>query len=479
MAGTNATVWGPAVLRGTVTAPGSKSYTHRALAAAALYGGDVVIENASDSDACAAMAAACSRFGARVDRAGGGAAGAAGAGGLVLRVRGLGGRPPAPCRADVGNSGTALRIAVAMAALSLGTATVTGDASLRSRPTGALVGALRALGGAADGVQRADARGRPEVYAPITAGGGLAGGAAEVVAGESSQHVSALLIVANSAAADTEITIRGPLASRPYVEMTVEVLAAFGIAVDADLAAGRLFVRHGQRPAPPARYAVPGDYSQAAFFLAAACLTDSDVTVRGLDPGDRQGDKAVVGLLRRMGAEICEGPGGDLRVRGPFRLEGIDADLSATPDLFPVMAVVGAHAEGPTRLHNMPQIRTKETDRIAVVERELGRHGIPTESGPDEMTVHGGRRRPPAAAAAAAAARGGGAGSPEYDFGADGGMGVSDHRVAMALSLAGLAGRGAVIRDAGSVSISYPSYFGELRRLGAVVEVQGGPARSA
>ena len=448
MVGTDATVSGPAVLRGTVTAPGSKSHTHRALAAAALYGADVSIDNASDSDACMGMAAACSRFGARVDRDGG-----------TLRVRGLDGRPPSPCTADVGNSGTALRIAVAMAALSQGEATVTGDASLRSRPTGVLVGALRALGAKADGVRRADALGRPEVYAPITAGGGLAGGTAVVRADESSQHVSALMIAASSAAADTEIVVRGPLVSRPYVEITVEVLATYGIPIDANLSAGRIVVRSGHRPVSPARYAVPGDYSQAAFFLAAACLTDSDVTILGLDPGDRQGDKAILRLLMRMGAEIDLNPGGGLRVRGPFRLRGIDADLSATPDLFPVMAVVGAHAEGPTRLHSMPQIRTKETDRIAVVERELGRHGIRTASGPDEMTVHGRGPDP----------------GIEYDFSADGGMGVSDHRVAMALSLAGLAGRGAVIRDAGCVSISYPSYFDELRRLGVGVEMSGGP----
>ena len=169
-----------------------------------------------------------------------------------------------------------------------------------------------------------------------------------------------------------------------------------------------------------------------------------------------------------MGAAVEERAGGrELRVRGPFPLKGIDADLSATPDLFPVMAVLGAHASGRTRLHSMPQMRTKETDRIAVVGRELGRHGVRTESGPDEMTVHG-------------AAPGGGGGAPaacpRYDFSADGGRGVSDHRIAMALSIAGLAGgASAVVRDAGSVSISYPSYFDELRRLGAAVDMQGGP----
>lgn len=438
-------------LRGIVTAPGSKSYTHRALAAATLYGGDVEIANASDSDANRAMAGACRALGARVD-----------AGARSFRVRGLGARPPsASCTVSVGNSGTALRIVAAMAALSSGRVTVTGDASLRTRPTGALVGALRSLGAAADGVRRDDARGRPEVYAPITAGGGIAGGTVSVEAGESSQHVSALLIAAGLASADTTVEVRGPLVSRPYVEMTVEALGAFGIAVDADYAACTFLVESGQRPSPPAVYKVPGDYSQAAFFLAAACLAESDVTVRGLDPGDRQGDRAVVGLLRRMGAAVEERSGGaELRVRGPFALEGIEADLSATPDLFPVMAVLGAHASGSTRLHGMPQIRTKETDRIAVIERELGRHGVRTESGRDEMTVHG---RPPVA------------GGPRYDFSADGGRGVSDHRVAMALSLAGLASgaSGAAIRDAGSVSISYPSYFDELRRLGAGVEVSG------
>ena len=458
MVGTDALVRAPAGLRGTVTAPGSKSYTHRALAAATLYGGDVAIENASDSDANRAMAAACGTLGARVE---------AGRGGRSIRVRGLGGVPPSvSCTVDVGNSGTALRMMVAMAALSPGRVTVTGDASLRNRPTGALVGALRALGASADGERRADARGGPEVYAPIAAGGGISGGRVAVEAGTSSQHVSALLIAAGLAGSDTAVEVRGPLVSRPYVEMTVEVLGAFGIAVDADYDAGSFVVESGQRPAPPAAYRVPGDYSQAAFFLAAACLADSDVTVGGLDPSDRQGDRAVVGLLRRMGASIEERAGGaELRVRGPFRLEGIEADLSATPDLFPVMAVLGAHASGRTRLHGMPQMRTKETDRIAVVERELGRHGVRTESGPDEMTVHG--RLP------------GGGAAERYDFSADGGRGVSDHRVAMALSLAGLAGGspGAVVRDAGSVSISYPSYFDELLRLGAEVGDAGGPGR--
>ena len=454
---TDALVRAPDGLRGTVTAPGSKSYTHRALAAATLYGGDVEIANASDSDANAAMAGACRALGARID-----------AGARSFRIRGLGGRPPsASCTVSVGNSGTALRIVVAMAALSSGRVTVTGDASLRTRPTGALVGALRSLGAEADGARRDDARGRPEVYAPITAGGGIAGGTVAVEAGESSQHVSALLIASGLASADTAIEVRGPLVSRPYVEMTVETLGAFGIEVDAGRAAGAFRIESGQAPSPPAEYRVPGDYSQAAFFLAAACLADSDVTVRGLDPRDRQGDRAVVGLLRRMGAEVEERAGGaELRVRGPFELGGIEADLSDTPDLFPAMAVLGAHASGPTRLYGMPQIRAKETDRIAVMERELGRHGVRTESGRDEMTVHGGL----------SGGRGGG-GGPRYDFGADGGRGVSDHRVAMALSLAGLArgSPGAVVRDAGSVSISYPSYFGELRRLGAAVELSGGP----
>ena len=458
---TDALVRAPAGLRGTVTAPGSKSYTHRALAAATLYGGDVEIANASVSDANRAMAAACGLLGAGVE-----------AGGRSYRVRGLGGAPPSASRTvSVGNSGTALRIVVAMAALSPGRVTVTGDASLRSRPTGRLVDALRRLGASADGERRADARGRPEVYAPITAGGGLAGGAVDVEAGESSQHVSALLIAAGLAAADTEVRVSGPLVSRPYVEMTAEVLGAFGIAVGADYGANRFSVEHGQRPRPPARYAVPGDYSQAAFFLAAACLADSDVTVRGLDPGDRQGDRAVVELMRRMGAAVEEREGGrELRVRGPFPLEGIEADLSATPDLFPVMAVLGAHASGRTRLHSMPQMRTKETDRIAVVGRELGRHGVRTESGPDEMTVHGAE---PGGGGGGGAAP---AGGPRYDFSADGGRGVSDHRIAMALSIAGLAGgASAVVRDAGSVSISYPSYFDELRRLGATVDMRGEP----
>ena len=444
-------------LSGRVDAPGSKSYTHRAVAAASLYGTETLIENPSNSEANAAMVGACRAMGARAAWEGGGPRPA-------LRVTGFGAGGPdaAGAEVSVGNSGTALRIAVAMAAASRGSATITGDASLRNRPTGQLVRALNDLGADVRGERRPGASGATEEYAPVRAGpGGLRGGRADMPNPKSSQYVTALLMVGSLAESDVEVRTGGPTVSGPYVDVTIDVLGRFGIR--AARSGGVYAVRCGQEPRPPARYAVPGDYSQAAFLMAAACLAESDVTVGGLDPGDAQGDRRVVEVLRRMGADARHtGGGAAVRVTGPSDLEGVDEDLADAPDLLPVLAVLGAHARGSTRLHGVPQIREKETDRIAVMERELGRHGIRTESGPDEMTVHGG---------------GAGALGGPHDFSAVGDRGVSDHRIAMALSLFGIAGRGAVVRDAGCVAISYPDYFDHLRLLGAEVGPAPGAAR--
>ena len=433
-------VSGAGGMRGEVTPPPSKSYTHRAIAAASL-SDRTVIRNPSLSEANTDMRRACEQMGAGIATTEDGG----------YDVRGFGCREPSG-RVWVGNSGTALRLAVSLAGVVGGTRVIDGDASLRRRPTGALIRALNALGG--------DARGTPgggEEYAPITVTGGrLSGGSVEIDGTKSSQYISSLLLASPLADSDVEIRIAGDVVSRPYIEMTRRVMGSFGVSVDSP--DGRRYrVPSGQRYASPGAYEIPPDYSQAAFFLAAACLVESDVTVRGLVPDNAQADERIVQILSDMGA-VIEGEGDRLRVRGPFELAGAEIDLRESPDLFPVLAVLGAYAEGSTRLHNMPQIRYKETDRVAVVSRELRKYGVRVDdAAEDEMTVYH-------------------ADMPErrYDFDARGGHGVTDHRVAMALSLVGIRSGSAVIRDAGRIGISYPDYLEHLGSVGVKSEVVAG-----
>lgn len=433
-------------LSGEVIIPGSKSYTHRVIAAAALYGSSTLIKNPSNSDANAAMIDVCRKLGASVewtdDK-------------KNLQVKGFKGKPTAAQEISVGNSGTALRIAVALASLAEGKVTFTGDASLCNRPTKRLIDALNSLGAHVHGMSRPDDRGVMEEYAPITIGPSMLNGGAITISGEqSSQYLTSLLLVSNFAKNDVEINITGKLASKPYIEMTLEVLDEFGLKIDKSDDYRHFYIKNRQNYDKPSSYSIPGDYSQAAFFLAAGCLVDSDITVKGLNPDDKQGDKQIISILNEMGAKIEQSTDGEAHVRGPFDLEGIEVDLLDAPDLFPVLSVLGVYAQGKMRLHNMPQIRSKETDRIAVIEREFRRHGIRTESDWDEMTVY--HNNMPEKA---------------YDLSAKGNRGVSDHRVAMALSLIGIRSGCAIIREANSVRISYPDYFEHLHQIGVETQI--------
>ena len=237
--------------------------------------------------------------------------------------------------------------------------------------------------------------------------------------------------------------------------MTLEVLRKFGLKIDNSYNYRYFYIKSQQDylTKKPSVYPIPGDYSQAAFFLAAACLVDSDITVKGLSPEDQQGDKAIVKILEEMGAKI-EQHGNDYRVRGPFDLEGVDVDLIDSPDLFPVLSVLGVFAKNKMRLYNMPQIRSKETDRISVIERELRKYGVRTESDWDEMTVYHSDLP-----------------QQKYDFSVKGAQGISDHRIAMALSLIGIRNGNCIIREANSVRISYPDYFDHLKQIGVETAV--------
>jgi len=415
----------PSTLAGTVAMPGSKSHTIRAVAVASLAEGRSTIRSPLDS-ADARSAVACYRaLGARINDAVP----------ETWTVEGFGGEPTAPDGTiDVANSGTTLRIGAASAGLLReGTATFTGDRQIQRRPLGPLLRSLNDLGAPARSL-------RDNGCAPVEIGGRLAGGRTEIAA-VTSQFLSALLINAPLADGDTEIVVT-ELNEAPYVGLTLGWLDRQAIRYEA-ADDWRHFRVAGRQRYRAFDLAVPADWSSATFFLVAAAITEGRVTLSGLDESDPQGDKAVVDYLRAMGAQIASTPDG-LVVTGGAPLRGAELDLNATPDALPALAVAGCFAEGSTHLLNVPQARLKETDRIAVMASELGKLGVEVEQLRDGLIVHHGEP--------------------------DGGSvhGHDDHRVVMAMALAGLAGAAPVTVDtAEAMAVTFPTFVELMRSLGA------------
>ncbi|NLT59655.1 MAG: 3-phosphoshikimate 1-carboxyvinyltransferase [Candidatus Hydrogenedentes bacterium] len=413
-------------LRGAVNIPGSKSHTIRAVAVAALAGGESVIRQPLESRDAAACVAVYRAFGADLELTPD-----------VWRVQGLHGEPRTPENViDVGNSGTSLRIAMGSAALlRSGMAVLTGDQQIRRRPGGPLAGALTELGARVRST-------RGNGCAPFVVEGRLRGGRTAIEAA-TSQYLSSLLLAAPLADGDTEIEVT-LLNEAPYVVMTLDWLEREGIVLERD---GLQWFRvpGGQRyPAFDRR--IPGDFSSATFFLAAGALEGNNVLSRGLDLTDVQGDKAVLDYLRAMGAEISEEDEG-VRVRAKA-LKGTELDLNATPDALPMMAVLGCFAEGTTRLVNVPQARLKETDRIAVMRQELTKLGAQIEELADGLVVHQSRLH-----------------GGEVD-------GQDDHRVVMALAVGATRISEPVrIRGYEAAAVTYPGFAEELMRLGGAARI--------
>lgn len=409
-------------LRGEVRIPGSKSHTIRAVAIASLAAGESRIGAPLDSNDTRAAIGAFEALGAQVETRPD-----------LWIVRGTAGKLNAPADViDVGNSGVTLHTAMGACTLvKHGIAVLTGDAQIRRRPAGPLATSLNDLGSRVRST-------RGTGTAPFVVEGRLRGGETSIEA-LSSQWLSSLLISCPLAAEGT--VIRVPvLHEAPYVEMTLDWLDRQGIAVAReDMREYRIPGGQGYHPVDRA---IPADFSSATFFLGAGALADNEIVLRGLDMTDTQGDKAVVDLVREMGADVEVAPDA-IRVR-PRELAGREFDLNATPDALPTLAVLGCFARGETRLVNVPQARSKETDRIAVMAEELGKLGAHVEELEDGIVVR------------ESALRG-----AEVD-------GRGDHRVVMALTVAGCAASGeTIIRGAEAAAVTYPQFVEHMEALGA------------
>ncbi len=411
----------PSRLRGSVDIPGSKSHTIRALVFGLLGDGESVIDHPLDSSDTRSCLGMIRKFGARVEESG-----------SSWRVRGTAGAPSVPDDViDVGNSGTSLYIGLGVAALVRGWSVLNGDQQIRSRPADGLLSSINHLGGKAFSTRE---NGMP----PVAVRGRIAGGETGIEA-VTSQYLTSLLMAAPPADGDT--LIRVPLLNeRPYVDMTLGWLDRLGIRYDNDNYA-RFRVPGGQSY-PAFRQAIPADFSSATFFLVAAAVTGSDLSLRGLDFTDTQGDKEVVNILKAMGADICIGVK-EISIQGK-PLKAGTFDLNAIPDSLPALAVAACFAEGETRLTNVPQARVKETDRIRVMREELTKMGAGIREEPDGLVIRGSGLH---------------------------GCRVNarrDHRVAMALAVAGMAAEGETIIDtAESVSVTFPDFPRLMESVGA------------
>jgi len=412
-------------LRGVVSAPGSKSYTQRALILASLADGESVLRNALDAEDTIRLTQAlrCVGAGIRQDRD-------------DLLVTGTGGRLSPPGRPlFLGNNGTAMRLMTGVVSLGTGTFTLTGDERLRERPVGPLLDALRTLG--AD-LETGGDRGCP----PVTVRGrGLSGGTVVFRDLDSSQYVSALLMSAPYAAGDVTVRLEGRIPSLPYVEVTVDAMEQFGVGVGRD-DANTFVVPHGQRYAGRA-YEVEGDVSSASYFFLAAAVTGGTVRVRNINPRTRQGDIGLLGIFEQLGCTV-RWEGSEIEVTGGRPAPGERVfHLGNMPDMVPTLAVLAALRPGRTVITGVPHLRIKESDRLAALSAELRKTGVTAFETTDGLVIEGGSPR--------------GAEIETY----------SDHRIAMSFAVLGLAVPGMTIRDERCVAKSFPRFWDELEGLAA------------
>jgi len=420
----------PSSVTGEVTAPPSKSYTHRAVILASLAAGESLIENPLLSDDNFYTIDACRSLGADVELKGD-----------RLMITGTSGQirvAPDRQRIFAGNSGSTIRMVAPLAALAQTKVILDGDSRLRQRPIGELLSALESLGA------RARSLGN-NGYPPIEIQGGKLGGGEVTIPGRvSSQHISALLMIAPYTENGLRIKIAEGLHSRPYIDITLDVMRDFGVeAANQDYQ--EFLVKGGQRYQAK-RYRIEGDYSSAAYFLAAGAIGGKPVTVKNLKTDSVQGDRYLLNILSHMGCSV-EYQKEQVRISRRDELIGVTVDMGDYPDIVQTVAVVAAYAHGKTKITNIGHLRFKETDRISDTAAELGKMGVKIKVADNAMVIYGGKPR-----------------GAEIEA-------HNDHRMAMSLSIAALFAEGdSIMNGAEAVTKSYPRFFNALVSLRAKIE---------
>ena len=410
-------------IHGQISCPSNKSYTHRAIFLAALSDGKSIVKNILRSNDTEATISACRSFGVEVHEEDD-----------IITIKNTIGSSVSGSMINAENSGTTIRIAIAIAALSGGNTMLTGDDSLRKRPMRPILNALETLG-----ITTESDDGTP----PITIKGKIKGVEVNIQGDISSQFISALLIIAPRLENGLTVNIQGELVSKPYIELTIAIMNEFGVNVNCEIPYKKYVIAH--QIYKPTTFTIPSDFSNLALLLAANVLLGDGVSF-DISLGDMpQGDEAIIDILEDMGVSVTLN-GDKITTKSPKLLNGGRFDLSDTPDLLPALAILILKSSKPIEIFNVKHARYKETDRIAVICRELEKIGINVKENDDGMILTPAKNLNPA------------------ELNAE-----NDHRLFMAFSIIGMYIGDCSVTDPDSVKVSYPDFIKDMKNSGAQI----------
>jgi len=413
-------------ISGQIVCPPNKSYTHRAIFLASLAGNNSKVDNVLLSADTLATIEACKKFGAEIETKG-----------LSIIVKN-----PIKLGINVSeinteNSGTTIRIASGIASLFSQEITLTGDSSLQKRPMKPLLDALSSIG-----AQCSSTDGKP----PIKIKGRILGGDVTIPGNFSSQFVSALLISAPLTNNGINLTIEGNLVSKPYLDATIATMRKFGVTVQTLIP----YKRYNITPQiyKNTTFTIPIDFSSLALLLSAAVLNGEEIIIKGSMGDLPQGDEVFIDILEQMGVTVIINDE-EIKIKSPEKLKGGKFDLSNSPDILPPLAILSLNTSSPIEIVNVKHARLKETDRIAIISRELVKLGIKVEEKEDGLILESSENLT----------------SAELNS-------ENDHRLFMAFCIAGMYIGDCTVTNPESVKVSYPNFVEEMNRLGAKIIVQ-------
>jgi len=410
---------------GDIECPANKSYTHRAIFLASLAIDKSIIKNILRSGDTNATINACKNFGVEIKDVGDDIT-VTSASVLKLQSNTI----------DAANSGTTIRIATAISALANDKIVLTGDSSLKKRPMQPLLDALESLG-----AKCSSSNGNP----PISVSGEIKGGEIKIPGNISSQFISALMITAPKLENGLILNIQGKLVSKPYIDATITMMKKFGVEVETKTPYKKYVIPEQNYKATT--LTIPSDFSSLALLLSAAVLLGENLTIQVSTGSMPQADEAIIDILEIMGVVITLDKN-TIKIKSPEKLDGGKFDLSNSPDLIPAIAILALKTSKPIEIFNVEHARYKETDRIAILARELTKLGIKVKEKKDGLILNNSKSLTSA------------------DLNSE-----NDHRLFMAFCIAGMYVGNCTISDPESVEISYPNFISEMKRIGCKIFV--------